>query len=207
MIPVNALSKPHLDALAGFALPANAPAEEEVERRAQEILKQWTDRYFTGAEFQSPDGEGMVAKRFLSCEILWDQATPTQPAVKPILHFTLVDRRDGEPRRVGGGLYRVDGEWTWNVLARTHPQLPAGAPPRPGAADTAKATAFRDCRRAADQLRWLLLSAHAQELTLAGIRKVKVASGPRPLAGGAEYLRQIVFTGTFTYHFKSNEPG
>lgn len=192
--------------MAGFAEPLGTAGAEEVERRAQELLNEWFKFYFSGVPFQTPVGSGSEAKTFPDCEILWGQATPSMPAVKPILHLLLADRRDGTASEVGKNLWRNQGQWTWNALLRVSPQLPVNPGVANVATDVAQVEAERACRRIGDQCRWLLASAHIQELAVKGIGRLKIENGPRVIPAGSWHLRQIVFTTEMVWHHRTNRP-
>jgi hypothetical protein len=207
MIPTNPLSHVHVDKFAGFPEPAGSPGEEEIERRAQELLNEWFEFYFSGNEFQTPVSEEVTeGKSFQAADVLWDQDTLPNPAPNPILHLLLADRRDGDPIQVEKNLWRVQGRWTWNALIRVSAQLPAAAGAAVPVGDNATRSAGRICRRVADQCRWLLRSAHTQELAVKGITHLKVDNGPRQIPGGPWHIRQIVFSAEVIHHQRSNQP-
>ena len=192
--PPHSLTHPHLDKLAGLTEASGSAGEEEIERRAQELLLEWQKFYFSGSPFTSPrSGKTDVIRTFERCDVLWDHSYPSVPAERVIMHSVLADRRDGDPVSVGKGLLKTKGVWTWNTFIRSHPQLPAGA-----AADTendaARATAFRNARRAADQFSWLIRSPHSQDLVYKGISHIRILNGPRPIQSGSWFMRQIVFS-------------
>jgi hypothetical protein len=192
--PPHTLSHPHLDKLAGLAEPSGAAGEEEIERRAQELLFEWQKFYFSGVPFTSPRaGKEDVTRAFEHCDVLWDHATPAIPAPRTIMHSVLADRRDGDSVSVGNGLYKTKGVWTWNTFIRSHPQLPAGAT-GDTQNDAARNTAFRSARRVGDQYSWLIRSPHAQDLAYKGLSHIRILNGPRPIQSGAWFLRQIVFS-------------
>lgn len=205
-IPQNPLTKPHLDKLLGLNEPGDSAGAEEIERRAQEILNEWLKFYFSGDPFNTPDGEGAASKTFEPCALLFGQDDPGSPIEKPILHVLLADRRDGEGSRVHGGFMAYDGRWTWNILIRCHPQTPAAPAAADPTADSAKRTAERINRRAADQCRWLLHSSHTQELAIKGIGRIRVDNGPRQIPAGPMIMRQIVFSARVSYRVPLNEP-
>lgn len=207
VIPTNPLSHVHLDKFAGFAEPAGSPAEEEIDRRVQELLNEWFEFYFTGLEFQTPDSETTTTgKSFPAALVLWDQTAMPNPLEQPVLHLLLADRRDGDPVQVQKNLWRHQGRWTWNLLVRVPSQLPAAAAVELDSTDSAVKHSGRICRKVADSARWLLNSAHMQELAVKGIGHLKLDNGPRMIPGGPWHLRQIVFSAEVVYHARSNSP-
>jgi len=199
------LTKAHVNPLSGLAEPAGGPGEEEIERRAQELWAEWLSRYFTGTSFDTADGSGgLEAKTFAHCAIRFDSATLPVVQAKPLLHVLLADRRDREPERQGGGRWAHDARFVWNLLVRTHPSQPAapGSPPPDGAAIHAE----RQCRRLADQLRWLLTSYEAQALSAKGILELRVENGPREIPAGAWFLRQLVVSARIRWETPNHEP-
>jgi hypothetical protein len=205
-IPPNPLSKPHLDKLLGLNDPGDSAGSEEIERRAQELFNEWLKFYFSGNPFPSTESGETISKTFEACSLLYGQATPENPSTKPILHFLLADRRDGDGRRIPGDFLAFDARWTWNILIRSHPQLPASPSATGPATDNAKLTAERVNRRLADQCRWLLLSHHTQDLAVKGIGQIRVENGPRQIPAGASIMRQIVFSARVSYRIPLNEP-
>ncbi len=205
-IPPHPLLKPHLDPLAGLIDPSDVTQPEEVERRVQELLNEWQKFYFSGVAFSSPRrGQADRTVTFEEMEILWDHATPKKPGLHPILHTVLMDRRDGDPVKVSGR-WQVNGVWQWNTFIRANPQLPASPSAPDPAVDSARATAFRQVRRAGDQYVSLLRGPHAQELVLKGIGRMRVLNGPRPVPAAAWIMRQIVYSAQITYFIEDNEP-
>lgn len=204
-IPPRTLAKPHFDALAGLTEPSGSPAPAELERRAQELINEWLRFYFSGNSFNSPAAAGPdISITHQSCEILFDHAVPTIPAAKPILHTILADRRDDDGHFISGGLKAHLGDWTYNTLIRVAPQLPAAAA---GTADTnALRNANQTARRVADQLSWLLRSAHSQDLAFKGICKLRVLNGPNLIQSGSWIVRQIVWSAQVHYLIPHNSP-
>lgn len=204
-IPPRNLTKPHLDALAGLAEAPGSPAASELERRAQELINEWLRFYFSGNAFTTPAVTGPdLSITHDNCEILFDHAVPTIPSAKPILHTLLADRRDDDGHFIEGNLKAHLGDWTYNTLIRVAPQLPANAT---GTADTnALRNAGHTCRRVADQLAWLLRSAHTQDLAFKGICKVRVLNGPRLIQSGSWIMRQIVWSAQVHYLIPHGAP-
>jgi hypothetical protein len=199
------LSRPHLDKLSGLAEPVGSPSAAEIERRAQELLNEWLKFYFSGSPFTTLGSNGSTIQiTHERCELLFDHAAPTTPAAKPLLHTLLADRRDGEPVSVGNNLAAVNGIWTWNTLARVAPQTPAGESPGTPGTMIAYAPAANLCRRVADQLAWLLRSAHTQDLSHKGIGNIRLLNGPRLVQSGPWFLRQVVWSADVTFHIHLN---
>ncbi len=195
------LDHAHVNLRSGLPEPAGSPGGEEVERRVQEILKEFLGGYFTGVAFQTPlPGGGSESRTFADCLLLWDQATPPDGLAKPVIHTLLADRRDRDRERGREGYYAHASVFTWNLLVRTHPQVPAADSAVP--VDSARRSSFRECRRVADQIRWLLLSPHVKDLSLKGITDVRVTNGPREIPSGAWYMRQLVASA----HVRWEEP-
>ena len=206
LIPPQDLNHPHLDKLAGLSEPFGSAGEEEIERRAQEILNEWQKIFFSGISFQTPANPGTDTRTFEHCEILWGRAIPADPGTLPILHSVLVDRRDGDPVRNGAGIWMVRGEWTWNTFVRTHPQLPASDSAATVPADGAVRSSDRLARRVGDQFAWLLRSPHTQSLALKGIGNMRLLSGPRDIQSGSWCIRQLVFSTSVTFRMIANDP-
>lgn len=207
-IPPHPLTKPHLDKLAGLnEVGDNLAAPEEIERRVQALLLEWQKSFFSGDPFTTPlAGQPDETKTFVACEILWGRSAPELPGKRPVLHTLLTDRRDGDPVRIPGGLRKISGEWTWNTLIRTHPQLPASRHSATTTQDSAEAIAERECRRVGDQYAWLLRSPHTQALALKGIGQLRILSGPRPVAASPWFLTQIIFTAQINFRISGNSP-
>ena len=207
MLPTNPLSHIHVDSFAGFPEPAGSPGEDEIDRRVQELLNEWFEFYFSGQVFQTPiSAAATTSKAFTAAKVLWDQSQMPNPLEEPVLHLILADRRDGEPVQVAKNLWRHHGRWTWNLLVRVPPQLPVAPAVLRSSPDSAIADGGRVCRKLADNARWLLNSAHLQELAVKGIGHLKLDNGPRMIPGGAWHLRQIVFSAEVTYHHRTNAP-
>ena len=203
-IPPYNLLHPHVDQIAG--LGSDPTGEEELERRAQELIFEWQTYYFSGEPFASPRNNGAdVMRTFAKCEVLWDLATPTLPAMLPVLHTILSDRRDAEPSKISGGRYAHSGVWTWNTFVRTSPQFPA-APDAPPENDAAHLSALRLARKVRSQVAWLVRKPHAQDLSYKGLHQLKILNGPRSIASGSWILRQIVWSAVVRWHTNSNEP-
>jgi hypothetical protein len=206
-IPPHPINKPHLDQLAGLNDATDLTHPEEVERRVQELMDAWQVTYFSGLPFSSPvAGQADETKTFERLEIMWGRAVPSLPSKAPVLHTILIDRREVSDVRIPGKMRKIVEDWTWNTFVRAFPQLPASAAEAGPQHDSAVNEAEYLCRRAADQYAWLIRSAHAQELAMKGICKLKVASGPRPVQSGAWHLNQLVITGRITYRIRRNSP-
>lgn len=207
-IPPHALTKPHLDKLAGLnEVGDNLAQAEEIERRVQALLNEWLKFHFSGNPFTTPlAGQADETKTFTLCEILFGRGIPENPGQLPILHVQLTDRRDGDPVRIPGGMKKVVGDWTWNIFIRTHPQLPASPAAASPDKDSALESADRECRRVGDQLAWLLRSPAAQALALKGIGQLRLVTGPRPIQAGAWALNQLIVTAKITFRISGNSP-
>ena len=197
-IPPLPLTKPHLDQMAGLPESAGAAGEEEMERRAQEVLLEWLLMFFNGQSFATP---GTIVRSFDLCHVTFDEATPKIPQERPILHLVLADRNDKDPRRIGGGNWIVEGTWRWTVLIRTNYQMPPT-----GTDDSAAKNCVRACRRVGDQLTWLLRSAHTQALTLKGLRRAKAATQPKLIPAGAYHARMMTLSAEVSYTIPGNDP-
>lgn len=207
VIPTNPLSNVHVDKFAGFEEPAGSPGEEEIDRRVQELLNEWCGFYFSGNEFQTPDSETTtIGKTFPAALVLWDQTAMPNPLEQPVIHLLLADRRDGAPIQVEKNLWRHHGRWTWNLLVRVPSQLPVNPAVGLLLSDSAEKYSGRICRKLGDSARWLINSAHAQELAVKGIGHLKLDNGPRMIPGGPWHIRQIVFSAEVIYHNRTNSP-
>lgn len=195
------LDHPHVDFFSGLPEPVNAPAANEVDRRAQELLDEWLAHYFSGVEFQSLAADGSTfGKTYERAEIHFDTYSPGDNAVLPVIHTILADRRDGPGQSVGNGLQFHTGTWTWNTFVRVHPQQPARPADGGDLERSARAKAEQLCRRIADQFRDLVSGPDARDLVLKGIGNPAVLNGPRVIPGGAWFIRQIVWSATVSFH-------
>jgi hypothetical protein len=197
------LDHAHVNLHSGLLEPLNSPGGEEVERRVQELLKEFLGTYFNGVPFATAlPGGGSESRTFAECHLLFDQATPPDGLAKPLIHTLLADRRDRDRERGREGYYAHASAFVWNILVRTHPQVPASGA---GGDDSARRVSFRECRRVADQIRWLLLSPHAKDLSLKGILDIRVTNGPREIPSGAWYMRQLVVSGEVRWEERTYE--
>lgn len=203
-IPERTLTKPHVDQSLGLPeTGANAPGSEEVERRVQEVLLEWLTGFFNATAFTTGGEAG--TRIFTACEVRFDEVTPSIPQEKPIMHTVLTDRRDADTVRITDGMWETKGTWIFTTDIRTNKQMPsAGA----GTAlpDSANNSGDRACRRVADQLAWLLRSSHTQSLSLKGIRRAKVTSGPRLIPSGAYHARLLTFSVEIITTSPRNDP-
>lgn len=191
------LDKPHLDALSGLPENGSTAGEEEIERRAQELLNAWFGFYLSGQPFQPQGGE---IKTFDACDLLFGKADPPSPHSKPLLHILLVDRVLVGKSAVSEILESIEERWTYNALVRTAAQSPV-LPAATGALkDAAVVESDRTNRRVASQVHWLLNSPEVQALALKGLGNIQATAGPREVAAGGWDLRQIVFTSRVIYH-------
>ena len=128
MNPENPISKSPLNALSWVpTVPhpdtAAVPAEEEVERRIQEILNEWFTFYFAGVAFETKTATPATTmlKTFVDCEVLWNQTAMPQHQTKPVIHSALADfTADRCDRRQGYAGYELNV--TWNTFIRVASQ-------------------------------------------------------------------------------------
>lgn len=202
-IPLQPLTKPHADKTLGLPELSSGGPEEEIERAVQEILLEWLTVYFSGVPFDTAGGGD--PKTFPLCEIKFGETTPEKPGTRPIIHTWISERRAEDPVRVPPQQWRFKGDWKFSVMIKTNNQLPVSGAGE-GLGDSAEKASQRLCRRVADQLVWLLKSAHTQSLTLKGVSRIKVLTDPVLTSSGSFHSRVLTFSSEIIQHIPRNDP-
>lgn len=190
-MPTHNLIRPHVDAASGLPESLGGASPEEIDRRVDELVLEWTKFYFSGNPFMSPSPGGAdVEKTFALCDVFSGKFSLPDLAARPIIHTMILDRRDGDGVEIGGKKV-FQSDFAFNTFVKVAP----GAPVDPDDAAVLKSSAGKSAehaaRRVSSQFSWLLQSPHAADLVIKGIGHPRVVSGPRSVQSGAWEVFQI----------------
>jgi hypothetical protein len=177
---------------------ASTSLPNEVERRVQDLLNEWTKGYFAGAAVTpvaaGPDGT-VADFEFPEADLLWNQDVYPDPGHGPLIHWTVGGVVETRVKR-RAGYQGFDGTLTWNIFVRVSPQ----ADLKPGASQE-RSSKKEDhlCRKIAAAMAWLLNSPESRRLSARGISRVNLLRGPDVISGGSSFMRQIVMRHQYFY--------